>query len=412
MRAHCLGRHGEAVARDPVGRGQELGVRLSVVVVVYDMPYAAPRSLFALSDAYQRDLAADEYEVIVVDNGSRQPLSAETIRALPDNFRCLSLAQPQPSPAAAANLGLQLARGAVVGLILDGARLATARLLSLALRAAISHPRAVVTTVGWLLGYGQADRFHTADDSEAAAHTERVLHAIDWPRQAERLLEAARLDGSNSWFGPGFESPALFMPRGAWHELGGLDERFDEAGGGFVALDLYARSLALPGCAPMLLLGEGTVHQPHGGISTDAPTPALIARFTKWREHYIALAGHDLQLSTPAFTFFGALPEAWRAQLVAWALRETFRDVPELNDIAVALDAALAADPCPQGTVWTELNATRDRLLEARRAAAARAADAAGLTFRLQALEQSWSWRITAPLRWLAARLRSNPSSR
>lgn len=380
-------------------------MRLSVVVVVYDMPVAAPRALYALSAAYQRDLAEDDYEIIVVDNGSRQPLPPEAIAALPANVRCLSLARPQPSPAAAANCGMALARGAVIGLLLDGARLATPRLLNLGLRAAASHPRAVVVCVGFLLGHGAPDRYPASGDAAAAAHTEAILDAVDWPRDPYRLFETARLDGSSGWFGPGFESTATFLPRALWEELGGLDERFDEPGGGFVALDLYARSLTLPGCEPILLLGEGTVHQPHGGISTDSATPELIRRFTAWRERYIALRGRDLQLSTPDFTYFGPMSPAWRLQLAVWSVRETFRDVPELADLTPAVAAALDADRTPQGSVWTELYAIRDALLAARRAADGSAAEAAALAEGLRRVEASWSWRLTAPLRWLGTAL-------
>ena len=367
------------------------------------MPNAAPRSLFALSSAHQRGLTSDDYEVIVVDNGSPRPLSPDTLAALPANFRCVSLARPLPSPAAAANLGLELARGEVVGLLLDGARLATPGLLSLARRAAASHPRAVVTTYGWLLGHRAPDEVVACDDVAAAAQTQILLDAVDWPDDAYRLFEVARSDGSTGWFGLGFESSALFMPRALWRELGGLDERFDEPGGGFLGLDLYERALRRPGIEPMLLLGEGTVHQPHGGVSTDRTMADLEQRFLTWRDHYIALHGHDLRLSTPTLTYFGTLPEPWRVQFAAWILREVVKGIPELADVPARVDAAVAADPTPQGSVWAELHAYRDVVLDLRRAAASAAADAAAWRHAHDQITRSWSWRLTASLRWLGA---------
>ena len=48
---------------------------VSVVVVVYNMPREAPRTLHSLSASYQRHIDADDYEVIVVDNGSNPPFA-------------------------------------------------------------------------------------------------------------------------------------------------------------------------------------------------------------------------------------------------------------------------------------------------------------------------------------------------
>ena len=47
---------------------------LSVVLVVHDMARELPRTLRSLSPRYQVGLAADDYEVIVVDNGSVEPV--------------------------------------------------------------------------------------------------------------------------------------------------------------------------------------------------------------------------------------------------------------------------------------------------------------------------------------------------
>ena len=74
-----------------------------------------------------------------------------------------------------------MARGDVVALMLDGARLATPRLLSLGVRAAESHPRAMVATMGWLLGRTAPAQFASADDAERGGSHGRILRAIEWP---------------------------------------------------------------------------------------------------------------------------------------------------------------------------------------------------------------------------------------
>src|SRR5262245_1435217 len=287
-------------------------MELSIVVVVHDMPHAARHTLRALAADYQRDVAADDYEVVVVDNGSEPPFDTGIVAGLAGNFRCLRAADANRSPGPAVNRGVAAARGAVIGVIPDGARIATPSLLATARRAVGTHPRAAVMTVGWLLG--RAPRPTTADDAATAADTVRILAAANWPEDRDRLLEVSRFDGSMYWFGPGHETTALFLRRGLWDELGGMDERFDEPGGGFVCLDLYARLLALPEIEPILLLGEGTVHQPHGGVSTDIPSANLYPQVMHWLARYHEITGHDLPLRTREFTYFGRMPEAWRGE--------------------------------------------------------------------------------------------------
>src|SRR6266852_6738072 len=72
---------------------------LSVVVVVYNMPREAPRTLHSLSAAYQRHIDPDDYEVIVVDNGSNPPFDRKIIEGLHGNFRLIRIAPAPCSPA-------------------------------------------------------------------------------------------------------------------------------------------------------------------------------------------------------------------------------------------------------------------------------------------------------------------------
>ena len=46
---------------------------LSVVVIVHNMAREAPRTLLSLSAGYQRHIRPEDYEVVVVDNGSTPP---------------------------------------------------------------------------------------------------------------------------------------------------------------------------------------------------------------------------------------------------------------------------------------------------------------------------------------------------
>jgi hypothetical protein len=386
-------------------------MRLSVVVVVHDMPSTAMRSLYSLSSAHQEHVPAEDYEVLVVENGSTRPLDAARVEALPGCFRYLPVPDPSPSPAHAVNYGLAHARGDLVGLILDGARLATPRLLSLALRAAATHPRPAITTVGWALGRGAARPRSTPASPEADAAVDELLRTAGWPDVGYRVFAHSRPDGSGHELGPAQESPALFMPAALWAELGGMDERFDEPGGGFVALDLYWRLIERPDVEPILLVGEGTIHQPHGGVSTDAPPGGeLTTRILAWRDQYIAIKGHDLRFSDRELTYFGTLPAAWRVQLVAWMMRWSMDEVPELADVVDLLEPGANAAGIGGGSAWGELSAVGRLLADARcaardaTAAARRAsADAAAARADLARLEGTLSWTLTAPLRRLGA---------
>jgi hypothetical protein len=52
-------------------------------------------------------------------------------------------------------------------------------------------------------------------------------------------------------------------------QLGGFDEKFITPGGGIVNLDIFSRALQTPGLDPVLLLGEASFHQFHGGVATN-----------------------------------------------------------------------------------------------------------------------------------------------
>jgi hypothetical protein len=63
-------------------------------------------------------------------------------------------------------------------------------------------------------------------------------------------------------------------------KLGGFSEQFTSPGGGFVNLDFYKR--ALDYCKEsIVLLGEGTFHQIHGGVTTNSINQEMFDQFAE-----------------------------------------------------------------------------------------------------------------------------------
>ena len=304
------------------GGSRQHSIDVSVVVIAYNMAREIPRTLLSLSASYQRDIPADDYEVIVVDNGSSPPLDPAIFGDLQGNFRLIRIDPAPPSPAHAINRGLAAARGKIVGVMIDGARIVTPGLLHFARQGAYLYQRAVVATIPWHLGPDIQERSVT--NGYDKRREDALLQSIAWPSDGYRLFEISTIRRPEAYFGPMAETNTLFLHRDTWDSLGGYDERFDEPAGGFVNMDTFRRALELPDAGLVILLGEAACHQLHGSVGTNPWNSQSVESkegSERRRAQYKSIRGHHWSYAKEnrPRTYLGTLPSAALAAFTASA---------------------------------------------------------------------------------------------
>lgn len=291
--------------------------RLSVVMVVHRMAEQAERTLQSLAPGYQRGVVAGNYEVVLIENASDEPLGEARARA------ALGAGGPRltyrlerddsGSPVAAVNLGVGLARADHVAILIDGARMLSPGVIGGTLAALRADPEAAVSVPGYHLGH-ELQQIAVNKGHDAAADR-ALLTSVGWPADGYRLFDIAVLSGScrAGFFRPQAESNFLTLSRAKWDRIGGMDARYRGHGGGMANLDLYKRVLESPGTALYLLWAEGTFHQVHGGITTNTQGEARAAIIAAIQEQDSALRGENPGLPQAVPILFGAPhPGIWR----------------------------------------------------------------------------------------------------
>lgn len=287
-------------------------LKLTVVVAIYNMRREAPRTLQTLKASYQ-DVDPDSYELIVVENGSNDPLGPDAVSKIDPRFQYRWFEPGNPSPAAAINAAVRQSQGSAVAVLIDGARLLSPGFLRYSLLALKAYQRPLISTLGCHLGsLPQQQSIQKGYDSRVE---DQLLESVPWRNNGYSLFRIACLAGSSKHgiLAPLAESNALVMPRQIFDELGGLEERFTSPGGGLVNLDFYKRAQELPGVQLVTLLGEASFHQVHGGVTTGKTN-----HWQAMNAEYAALRGRPFEALPPYLMrpdFFGQIPDAFRPWL-------------------------------------------------------------------------------------------------
>jgi len=336
--------------------------KISVIVVVYDMPHQAMNTLYTLSRQYQRDVDNVAYEVVVVENLSGRNLKPRKVRALGAEFRHIARRENGVSPIWALREGIDAARGDVIGLMIDGARMVTPGLLRNVADAYRAFPDALVATPGFHLG--DDDHANSTDRGHDERAEAQLLASFPWQENGYLLYQFATVSGANpyGYLHPMMESNCMFATREALAEIGGPDPRFDQEGGGVLNLDLYRELVELPRNQLVVLPGEANFHQFHGGVTTvqDAHREDRLQRFRD-RYHEVRGMSFDAPLREP-FLLGEVSPYAMPfLHYSAWQGRDRFErrmrrmvSVPAWQDEPVVIDRRILDNPTPQPPVARE----------------------------------------------------------
>lgn len=271
---------------------------LSIVLISYKMQRELPRTIQSLCRPYQQGIDDLTYEILVVENGDA-PLPADEIRnGTP--VRYMRPPSRSKSPVPALNAGISNARGTHIGAWIDGARLASPGLINAAIQASAHAARAVVATLNYQLG--PTRQTYAAETGYSQVQEDQLLNGIDWENNGYKLFDIATPEMKTP-DGALLETNALFLHRDFWQELGGFDPAFDEPGGGLANPDMLCRAFAAPDAQLIRIMGEGTFHQFHNGVTTSDPRDAAreVMRASK---KYQKLRGHPpRQIREPGLLF-------------------------------------------------------------------------------------------------------------
>jgi len=197
----------------------------------------------------------------------------EEFSHLDKNISVINFPSEYPSPVNALNHAIFIAKNNLIGVFIDGARLASPGMLNACSQASLLYENGIFTTRNYQLGPDL--QYKSLDSGYSKKIEDELLESINWKVNGYRLFEISTPEKLSNIGEPLLESNAIFMGKHLWGKLGGYDPLFISTGGGAANPDLLKRACELPETTLVRLDGEATFHQVHYGVTTSSVATAF-----------------------------------------------------------------------------------------------------------------------------------------
>jgi len=320
-------------------------IKISVLVIVYKMPRQALNTIYSLSVHHQKNVRESDFEIVVVENESSNNLDEKDVLAIGANIRYFRRQESSASPCGAINFGLEKCAGKSIGLMIDGARMVTPRIIEYALLAQHADADSLIAVPGYNLGPLE-HQFHL-DIGYTEEVEKKLLEQTHWQQNGYRLFDIANISGANDKgiFHPLLECNCMFSSAKNFERIAGADEAFDLPGGGSINLHMFRQLGMLKQTRHYFVTpGEGSFHQFHGGITTQQASDreAVLESHRKQLHSYWEDGFHALRREPMLLGAIGSHAQKFLQESAAmgkkrfnWITRGNNARHPWLDDVAL-----------------------------------------------------------------------------